>query len=161
MNDFILDDTLKKVILESFCNLEHVNYDDDTIRTAMVEGAVLAFDTYRELIVAENAMDVVDYISKLNFKELIFNEELYCKLNEIITEGSRDQDVYGQYRSVNVEVKALGVLPLPDYNQVNDLVENLNNLQEQDNPKEHVAKTMVKLMKLQPFENGNKRTALF
>ena len=52
--------SFKKVILESFCNLEHVNYDDDTIRTAMVEGAVIAFDTYRELIVAENAIDVVD-----------------------------------------------------------------------------------------------------
>lgn len=153
--------SFKKVILESFCNLEHVNYDDDTIKTAMVEGAVLAFDTYRELIVAENAMDMVDYISKLNFKELKFNEDLYCKLNEIITQGSRDQDVYGQYRSVNVEVKALGVLPPPDYNQVNKLVESLNDLQKQIEPKEHVAKTMVELMKLQPFENGNKRTALF
>lgn len=150
----------KKLILQSFCNLEHLSYSSEDIQAAVDCDCILNFESYKELLVVNNALDVVNYVCKLDFNKVLITSALYCKLNEIITLGSLDQELYGKYRKVEVTMKALGVLPPPKNKEVDILVDSLNDFDKIADPKDCVINTMLKLMKMQPFENGNKRTAL-
>lgn len=151
----------KKVILENFCNFENIIYDDETICTAVINNCISGFTEFNAIVVVQNTLETLNYICKQNLHNIVINEDFYCFLNNKITYGALDQDLYGVYRNHPVHIYCVPhSIKVPDKNEVNNLVNSFNNINKNDY-KYTVAKNMLQLMKLQPFENGNKRTTLF
>lgn len=111
-----------------------------------------------DMLIIKNAINAVTYIECLDNKKQAINIELYQKLNEIVAYNQALNA--GQLRAGNAYIPCIEQAIPPA--EENNIQENLNLLNEinKNNYKKIVAQTFMNLIRMQPFNDGNKRSAL-
>lgn len=110
-------------------------------------------------VVIRNVMDGLDFLETLDLEEIRLDEDLYIRLNAIL---AREQALFtGSFRSGNVSIDCLpDEIPPADRAEIAECLEKLENMT-LENHRVIVPEVFCRLCRMQPFWDGNKRTASF
>ena len=110
-------------------------------------------------IVVRNVIKALDFLNNCNLETLKLNSDLYIHLNELLA-YEQALDV-GYFRNSNVSIGCIdGAIPPAPKEALEKSLNAIENIKK-DNFKEVIAENFCKLIRMQPFYDGNKRTTLF
>lgn len=144
------------------------NIVDNIYSNARMEGLNITFPQTKTILEGVNVpnlkIDEIQCILNLRdaWKYLInniqtdFNLDFICKINELV---ARNESIeWGKLRTGNVEIT--GTSYVPKIPQKEDVIKNINEILQIENPTERAIEYMLYGMKSQLFWDGNKRTSM-
>lgn len=149
----------KENIAQTILNFENITLSNIEIRRLLVTNKLEKKVDGNDALIIRNLLRTLDFIDNIDLSKVIINLELYKRLNGIIAFNQALNP--GEIRDGNVFIPCINepIAParLSDIeNQIDDL-NKINNY----NYKEVIAQSFMNLSRIQPFNDGNKRTALF
>lgn len=114
---------------------------------------------YDESIVVKNVINAFDFLDKCNLKTLKLDAKFYIYLNKLLAiEQALD---VGNFRNGNVIIGCIdGTIPPPSEMAIKKSLKAIASINK-NNFKEVIADNFCKLIRMQPFYDGNKRSTLF
>lgn len=110
------------------------------------------------MTIIDNMIKTLDYCKTLDLDKLVINKDLYIKLNSLLAKNQALN--VGAFRDRIFYIDCIdNPIEIPNIESIDLILSKLNEVNK-DNFKEVIATSFPRLARIQPFWDGNKRTAL-
>jgi hypothetical protein len=111
-----------------------------------------------DALIVRNVTDSFAFLDSTGIAGTTVDLNLFIKLNAVL---AREQALYtGCLRNGLCSIPCIGVVPVPDTQNIQEEIDRLNGITP-DNYRTCVSSCFCNLARMQPFWDGNKRTAFF
>lgn len=152
-------DFLKCGFIKSLCLFEGISLTDTQAEELLnKDDSIMASFSDDDALIVRNVTDSFAFLDSTCIAGLNVDLNLFIKLNAVL---AREQALYtGCLRNGGCSIPCIGEVPVPDTQNIQEEIDRLNGITP-NNYKRRVSSCFVSLARMQPFWDGNKRTAFF
>ena len=152
-------DSLKRGFIKSLCLFEGICLTDTQAEGLLnKDDSIMASFSDNDALIVRNVTDSFAFLDSTGIAGTTVDLNLFIKLNAIL---AREQALYtGCLRNGLCSIPCIGVVPVPDSQNIQEEIDRLNGITP-DNYRTCVSSCFCNLARMQPFWDGNKRTAFF
>ena len=166
LNEF--ERAIKIPLVQSLLRFEDVELTDaETEKLLTNESLEIPEFSEEESLIINNVLNALTYMQSLDISKVKADMDLFIKLNSLL---AMDQALFsGSLRNGFCSIPCIGQIPVPAEETVKEEIAKLNSISaahsspennSSDNYKLIASECFCNLARLQPFWDGNKRTAL-
>ncbi len=152
-------DECKIFLAQSILRLENIECSDLQTRQLLDHAGIDAKVEDEDAVIMRNMVSALDYLKAIDLDQTAIDDSLFIRINSLLAE--EQAAITGCYRTGSTRIDCITEdIPAPDHQKIQEEFARLSNLRV-DTFRMDIAECFCTLVRMQPFYDGNKRSALF